>query len=68
VSHRGTGSTELINHILHGIRTGQIVAWLDENGEIRLITADRATALHWRMALSAEAVIGIASERRGNVW
>lgn len=57
--------TELISHVLHGVRTGQIVAWLDDDGEIRLITAEQATAAHWRVALGVEAVAAMVSCNNG---
>lgn len=56
---------ELISHVLHGVRTGQIVAWLDSSGEIRLSNADKATAAQWRVALRPEAVMVLASCNNG---
>lgn len=53
--------TEFRNALIHGVRTGKIVAWLDRDGEVRLITAEQATAAHWRVALTVEAVAGMVS-------
>lgn len=56
---------EFIDLIIYGVRTGQIVAWLDSSGEIRLSNADKATAAQWRVALRPEAVMVLASCNNG---
>lgn len=53
--------TETLSHVLHGVRTGQIIAWLDDDGEIRLSNADKATAVQWSVALSAAACLAAAN-------
>lgn len=53
--------TETLSHVLHGVRTGQIIAWLDDGGEIRLITAEQATAAQRSVALSAAACLSVAN-------
>lgn len=62
---------ELISHVLHGVRTGQIVAWLDDDGEIRLIVAEQATVAHRRVRLSASEVMASCNndcESPKNSW
>ena len=60
--------TEYLNKLADGVETGRIVAYTDDDGEIRLVVKKHATGYHYDNAILASEIRTEAEREESSIW